>query len=285
MTTKFIVTILFLIGLAIAVVEGVPQKVWYWAVSTELGGELYTAAGGNLYLPGPLRGAFDSIAGGELTRQGVIEHTNRQRETEGLLPLHQNSELDRAAEAKLEDMFKKQYFEHESPEGKGPAEVIKGAGYSYLVVGENLALGSFHNDATLVQAWMDSPGHRANIMNNRFQEIGVAVRKGSFEGQEVWLAVQEFGTPLSFCPQPNDNLKDQINDHRSKLRKMEADLAKQKQALDSGQYKTEQEHNEAVADYNTLVRDMNSLSHATESLVNTYNAEVKQFNGCLESNT
>ena len=68
-------------------------------------------------------------------------------------------------------------------------------------------MGNFKNDQDLVSAWLNSPGHRANILNTRFTEIGTAVLKGFYEGREVWMAVQEFGLPLSSCPNPDSKVK------------------------------------------------------------------------------
>src|SRR6185369_15716694 len=118
----------------------------------------------------------------------------------GLPALKENALLDKAAKKKLDDMFAQQYFEHINPQGKGPSDLAKSVGYDYIAIGENLALGNFKNDAELVQAWMDSPGHRANILNKQYTEIGVAVGQGTYEGKKTWLAVQEFGRPTSSCP-------------------------------------------------------------------------------------
>lgn len=147
----------------------------------------------------PLRYGFDQ-PGGQLAVEGVFKLTNAERQKEGQPALSQNDELQAAAAAKVEDMFRKQYFEHVSPQGHGPSYFVENAGYAYIVIGENLALGNFPDDAALVQAWMDSPGHRENILSPKFQEIGIAVKKGQFEGRTTWLAVQEFGTPSSACP-------------------------------------------------------------------------------------
>ncbi|HYC34592.1 MAG TPA: CAP domain-containing protein, partial [Candidatus Paceibacterota bacterium] len=150
-------------------------------------------------LPDPLISKKAAVSG-NLTVSVIVTETNNQRKANGLSELGVNELLTRAAQMKLDDMFKNQYFEHESPDGKGPGEVAEAAGYRFLTVGENLALGSFADEKDLVQAWMDSPGHRANILGTQFTEIGIAAKKGMFKGEEVWIAVQEFGKPLSACP-------------------------------------------------------------------------------------
>ena len=180
-------------------------------------------------------------------------------------------------------MFRQQYFEHESPDGKHPADVIKATGYDYLVVGENLALGNYENDQVLVEAWMNSPGHRANILDGKFEEIGVAVGKGMFEGKEVWLAVQEFGTPSSSCPNPGAGIKSQIEQNRLSIQAEETSLATLKKQIEANKYRTREEYDNAVAEYNRRADALNELIDRTKALVNDYNSQVNSFNRCLES--
>src|SRR3989344_8368009 len=174
--------------------------------------------------PAPLRISVKKVSA-VLTRAGVMNWTNVQRKENGNLPpLKENLVLNAAAEAKLKDMFRNQYFEHESPLGIGPGELVESAGYEYIASGENLALGNFDGDRDLVQAWMDSPGHRANILNTKYQEMGVAVGKGTYEGNTRWLAVQIFGKPLASCPQPSTALKAQTEEFESNLDALQQEL-------------------------------------------------------------
>lgn len=129
-----------------------------------------------------------------ITPTQVVEQTNAQRASQGLTPLTFSPELSQAATAKGNDMFQKQYWAHTSPEGTTPWVFIRGAGYNYQVAGENLAR-DFEDTSTMVSAWMASPTHKANIMNPRYQEIGIAVIDGTLEGYETTLVVQMFGTP------------------------------------------------------------------------------------------
>lgn len=285
MTMKLIIKILIVVGLVAAIHEGIPQRGWEWITHTEVGSKLLSVAGGEEHLSGLLRGPLDALNSSNLTNTGIVTWTNNQREAQGLVPLHENAQLRAAAEAKVDDMFAKQYFEHESPDGKSPADVIGASGYTYIVVGENLALGNFKDDETLVQAWMDSPGHRANILNAKFQEIGTAAKKGMFEGKEVWLAVQEFGAPLSACPSPEAGLKSRIDANRAQLAANQSELQRQKAALNANRYKSQEEYNAAVGKYNRLVEQNNALADATQELVANYNTGVNEFNRCLESNS
>jgi len=107
-----------------------------------------------------------------LTQKGIIEWANKQREKYGLAPLKENQILDKTAMAKVEDMFENQYFAHESPTGEKVSDLARKFGYDFLLIGENLAMGNFSSDEDLVFAWMESPGHRENILNEKYQEIG-----------------------------------------------------------------------------------------------------------------
>lgn len=146
-----------------------------------------------------------TAAQAQLDAKGVIADTNKERATHGNLPaLKENATLDDIATLRLDDMFKHQYFSHFSPTGESALTVASSVGYNHIALGENLAEGMFKGDQGLLDAWMASPGHRANILDTHYTEIGVAVRRGMFQGHEVWIAVQEFGKPASACPAPPD---------------------------------------------------------------------------------
>ncbi|MEK7161482.1 MAG: CAP domain-containing protein [Patescibacteria group bacterium] len=240
---------------------------------------------GQVMAPPPLVSSRQS-ATAQLTVFGVISRTNAQRQQNGGLPaLKENARLNAAATAKLNDMFKQQYFEHTSPQGKGPADLAKTAGYEYIAVGENLALGNFDNDRVLVQDWMDSPGHRANILNAQYEEIGVAVGRGEYEGRTVWLAVQEFGRPASSCPKVDGNLKVEMAGLQADVGKLEPQLNELKKYLDSEQPQTQAEakiYNQKVADYNSMVKIYNNQVDNLKLATERYNGQVRTYNACLD---
>lgn len=129
-----------------------------------------------------------------ITVAQVVESTNSQRLASGLGTLSYNTLLAQAAIAKAQNMFSEGYWAHTSPSGKEPWDFIKSAGYVYKIAGENLAR-DFDSTSPMMSAWMNSPTHRANIMNPRYQEIGIAVVDGQLNGVETTLVVQMFGTP------------------------------------------------------------------------------------------
>jgi len=129
-----------------------------------------------------------------ITPEQVIEMTNQKRLESGLTPLTLNSQLNEVAQRKAGDMFAFNYWAHNSPSGRDPWSFFREAGYNYLYAGENLARDFMTSDAA-VEAWMNSPNHRENILNGKYKEIGLAVVDGTLEGVETTLVIQVFGTP------------------------------------------------------------------------------------------
>jgi len=131
----------------------------------------------------------------------VVNLTNTERASAGLQKIKINSSLNQAAEAKANDMFAKDYWAHFAPDGTSPWYFFGLVGYKYTWAGENLAR-DFATSGGVVDAWMDSSGHRANILNANFTEIGVAVVNGNLEGEDTTLVVQLFGKPVAVAATP-----------------------------------------------------------------------------------
>ena len=129
-----------------------------------------------------------------ITPSEVVNKTNEERAKLGLPALVVNANLTQAALAKGQDVFTDQYWAHVAPDGKQPWDFMKENGYIYVVAGENLAR-DFADTGGMMGAWMDSPTHRANIINSRYSEIGIAVIDGKLQGTETTLVVQMFGAP------------------------------------------------------------------------------------------
>lgn len=138
-------------------------------------------------------------AAAQISPEEVIKLTNQQRQANGLDIVKLNPELSVAAAQKAADMFARNYWAHVSPVGTQPWYFITSAGYSYRYAGENLAR-DFSDPQSVVRAWMDSPSHRENILNPKYQDIGLAIIDGKLEGRETTLVVQMFGTKLSAQP-------------------------------------------------------------------------------------
>jgi hypothetical protein len=219
-----------------------------------------------------------------LTREGIVSSTNVFRKDEKDLPaLTENKLLNLSAEKKVKDMFEGQYFEHNSPKGKGVGDLGTEVGYEYLLIGENLALGNFKDNYDLVKAWMDSPGHRENILNSKYTEIGVAVGQGKYDGRNVWMAVQHFGAPKSLCPTIEKTLDAMITLNQKKLDSYQKELSSSKINIDSGGVVGGKTTNEQIKDYNTLAGSYNTLLQKLKSQIEEYNMQVIKFNACINS--
>jgi uncharacterized protein YkwD len=111
---------------------------------------------------------------------------NAQRERNGRVPLSPNAMLDRAAVLHSLDMAKRKYFEHADPDGVQPDARIVHQGYPPILVGENLAWGELAEStpANIVALWMKSPGHRANVLEPDYREIGIGLAFQAPEPQD-----------------------------------------------------------------------------------------------------
>lgn len=130
-----------------------------------------------------------------ISEQDLLENTNKQRSLNGAAPLQLNSKLSDAARRKVSNMFEDNYWAHFSPDGTTPWSFIKAADYEYLFAGENLAKG-FTSSSDVVNAWMNSPTHRENLLSSKYTEIGFAIQEGHLTGEDTVVVVQMFGKPL-----------------------------------------------------------------------------------------
>jgi len=142
---------------------------------------------GALLLSACLLAAAVRAAGADpVDARRVVALTNESRRQAGLPPVTVDDRLMAAARAKLFDMLKQDYFDHRTPDGRQPWAFMQAAGYRFQAAAENLAKG-YDDGPELQRAWMKSRGHRANILNPLFTEIGVADANG--------IVVVMFGRP------------------------------------------------------------------------------------------
>lgn len=134
-----------------------------------------------------------------VTVEDLLKDTNQKRQENGLSTLALNDQLSQAAKLKGENMFAEQYWAHTSPTGKTPWSFFNQVGYTYLYAGENLAR-DFADSAGVVDAWMNSPSHRENLLNSRYHEIGFAVVNGKYGDSETTVVIQVFGAKLVASP-------------------------------------------------------------------------------------
>lgn len=125
----------------------------------------------------------------------LIDQANASREVYSVPGLNYNPVLQQAAQLKANDMASKGYFSHNSPNGTTPWHWFREAGYDFIYAGENLAV-NFVDSGPVHTAWMNSPGHRDNILNGNFTEIGIATAEGVYEGRSTIFVVELFGQPV-----------------------------------------------------------------------------------------
>lgn len=128
----------------------------------------------------------------------LLAETNQQRAASGEASLTINSELAAAAQAKANDMVQKNYWSHVTPSGEQPWQFDTNAGYQYQSAGENLAYG-FASSAEIMNAWMHSSEHRANILDGKYQNVGFGIANSpNYQGNgPETIVVAEYGQPLA----------------------------------------------------------------------------------------
>lgn len=212
---------------------------------------------------------------------GILQYTNIERAAYGLKPLKLNSKLSDSALVKVEDMFNLQYFEHTSPTGKTAADLVRSQGYDFQSVGENLALGEFGTDKKLVDAWMNSPLHKKNILNPKFTELGLAVARSTYKGEIQWLAVQHFGKPTPICESVPSALKEKVDLEKTALEIEEQELKKLAEEIESDPNQNKSE--DFLLMYNNRVAKYNAQLATLRDLIKEYNVKIDAYNACMAS--
>ena len=142
-----------------------------------------------MFLVAPYTNIFSSVLSNVL-----VDLTNINRQNNSVFALETNPLLEQAAKMKAEDMAQNGYFSHTSPTGKTPWEWLDEVGYKFKYAGENLAV-NFVDSEDIERAWMNSPGHRENILSVNFTEIGISTARGPYKGREAIFVVQFFAQP------------------------------------------------------------------------------------------
>lgn len=221
----------------------------------------------------------------EITAENIIYFTNQERITRNLNSLKYNSRLSKSAQAKGTDMIRYNYFAHESPEPSHHdfSYFIDQQNYQFIRISENLAMGEFATAQEVVTAWMNSPGHRANILYANYRDIGVSVsqKKSKNTGYDI-IIVQHFGTPKTNCADIPQELTKQLtsisndaNQAKEKAEILKTKIDAQTSSLD------DQNLYELIEIYNTTIRSYNALAQKFETITNIYNTEAKKYNACI----
>lgn len=136
-----------------------------------------------------------------ISQSQLIILTNQTRIANGVGALNESALLDKSAMLKAQNMFAENYWAHNAPSGKTPWYWFDQAGYVYTIAGENLAR-DFDTSQGVIDGWMNSPSHRANMLASGYKDIGIAVLNGTLQGHETTLVVQHFGTTANSAAAP-----------------------------------------------------------------------------------
>lgn len=243
-----------------------------------------------------------------LNQTAIIDLTNKARTSNGLSPLNENPLLNAIAEKRAEDMLEKQYFAHVSPFGEQASDIAQRVGYRYKIIGENIASGHFFTNQKVIDGWMQSPGHRKNILSTEVEELGAAIIKGKMDGEETWIAVQIFGLQSReiskpICTAPSQTLFREIEVKKTELGDLKDRVTKLKQELDSENASIQADrrlstrtpsdtnnlnlrirvYNEKSNLHNNYLADMKAKSVVVQSMINEYNEMVQAHNKCRTS--
>jgi len=236
-----------------------------------------------------------------LSREAIVTLTNRERTSNGLMDLAENDLLHSIAEERARDMLEKNYFAHISPTGEQASDVAQRIGYRYKIIAENIASGTFFTNQKIVNGWMQSPGHRKNILSPAIKEIGVSVMKGRMGGKETWVAVQIFGlqSPVvstKLCTLPSQRLMHEIEIKKAELRginerldSLRKELDSEKtiieldQMLDKKDSKKNHDLNVKIKTYNEKSRWHNESLAEIKAKEAVLNSMIEEYNRTLQS--
>jgi uncharacterized protein YkwD len=249
-----------------------------------------------------------SVSRKALSGNSIVNLTNKARAANGLPPLTENNLLNSIAESRARDMLENQYFDHVSPTGQQASDLAENIGYHYKIIAENIGTGDFLNDQKIVDGWMQSPGHRENILSTEVQEIGAAVLKGKMKRYVTYVAVQIFGLqslPVSknICVSPSDNLLHDIEVKKAEIESLQDLLGRLKNELETekGSIETDEKYtyddaqkiqkmnvrinvyNEKSRWYNKVVEEAKAKSAVTESMINEYNRLIQIYDECNDT--
>ncbi|GAC1392056.1 MAG: hypothetical protein NVSMB46_06760 [Candidatus Saccharimonadales bacterium] len=163
---------------------------------------LLSVIGFNLFLSGDNRSKSHVLSySTTITDSALLNNTNTQRIKNNQPLLNINNSLTKAAQQKADDMNHKNYWSHVTPEGFEPWYFIKNNNYSYYSAGENLAYG-FSTSEDVINAWMNSPEHKYNILNPQFKDVGIGISQNNnyqYNGRSI-IVVMLYADPMATIP-------------------------------------------------------------------------------------
>ncbi|MBX4198757.1 hypothetical protein KW800_00545 [Candidatus Parcubacteria bacterium] len=138
-----------------------------------------------------------------VSSSSILNLINIERAKAGLSAVTMNTKLSQAAQMKADDMLSQGYFEHIGPDGKDPWSWYAKVGYDWSWAGEILAMNTnTESDTAIIEAWMQSPAHKAIIMDSRYTETGIGMAVGIYQGKSTLFVAEEFGVPKASAIAP-----------------------------------------------------------------------------------
>lgn len=222
----------------------------------------------------------------ELTRENIVWFTNYERAKMKIKPLVSVKALNGSSRSKNDDMKTFNYFDHVRTLANettiGFDYFIDAQHYSFIKIGENLAMGDFSTSAEVVAAWMKSPAHKKNILDPAYREIGVSVQEGLINGKYVTLIVQHFGDPRNSCPVVSDSTKEAIGGLKLIIGKLQSTINDEQKIIAQYPNTHSNEFEHLITSYNELVEHYNTSIKQMEELVKKYNGQVRSFDLCVQ---
>jgi uncharacterized protein YkwD len=220
-----------------------------------------------------------------LNAKNITYFVNKERTQRGLKALKTNSKLIQSARTKAADMIVYNYFAHASPvdSKKDFSYFIDKQSYVFIRVSENLAMGEFTSADDVVNAWMKSPGHAANILFPDYRDTGVSVQvKPNPKGGSDIIIVQHFGVPKNTCPSISDEITTSLQSIESQAKSAKEKADELKARIDKEQTKlSENDLDELIGMYNTTIRSYNSLVGKFTMITEQYNKAAETYNNCI----
>ena len=220
-----------------------------------------------------------------LNVENILYYTNLERTSRGLRSLKWSAKLTRSSNGKSIDMFRNQYFAHTSPvdSKKDFSSFIDAQSYSFARASENLAMGEFSTAKEVVDAWMNSPSHRTNILYPDYYDIGASVQNGTMRGGRVVMIVQHFGTPKTACPSISSTTLVALQSIQKDATTSKQSALTLEQKINTEESKlSENELDDLIGVYNATIRTYNSLVEEFQGLTIKYNEQVKKYDDCIK---
>jgi hypothetical protein len=195
-----------------------------------------------------------------------------------------------------------------SPTGEQASDIAQTVGYRYKIIAENIASGLFFTNQKVIDGWMQSPGHRKNILSPEVKEMGASIIKGRMNGADTWVSVQIFGLqslPVAekSCMPPSQELLKEIETKKAEIESLNERLTRLRQELDAEADSIEMDrriagsdpkriyelntdiraHNEKSGWHNRSLAEMKAKETVLNSMVGEYNKALQSYRDCMAS--